>query len=266
MLLGLVLALLQGAVPQKAPVMQPPPGSEHWRMQLEKLNGRTADHESLLRNEQEKAEAAARYQAALHRNSRGGKAAAALAAKQAKEARPVSVVATLMDGCMLASWHLASTDRDSQESLLALSVVRMGISGSSGAGQQQYALPSDVLRLVVTSLRPEHTYTIEVNGEEVACQQQAAALKEGLAIGPAHFEHVKHNSWAVGTVGAETYYFRRAEPEKIFWKLPEGEGEGEGEWPPELRDESLGKDFAAGSQHIDAADVTFADPRGKEEL
>jgi hypothetical protein len=225
-LLLLLLLLAPPTAPQPAPAMQRIlPGTPARGRTLAQQASSEAlvgeQHKEYLRRQAAEAQTAARYQAALRRNSRGGREAARLAALRALEERPVSVVATLTDGSLLASWALAA-GADGEEVVLALSAIRTG-AGSAGAGQQQYALPSDVLWLVVTGLRTEHTYTVEINGEEVLTELSSQTLAEGLAL-----RHVSGNGseWLEGTVGKETYYYRSSEPGKIFWELPDDDDDG----------------------------------------
>jgi len=219
-ILGLVLLLCQPTVlAQPAPAMQPMHASGSMRYNA-------VAHERYLQQQAKEAEAAARYQAALRKNSRGAREAARLAALRAKQARPVSVIATLVEGSMLAAWALASP-QEGNEAVLALTVVRLGLEGSGGATQPENALPSDVKWLVATGLRAEHTYTVEVNGEEVLTQQSNDTLAAGVApaAGEKRTEHSRDfaimSEWAEGKVGDQVYYYRSAEPEKIFWELPD---------------------------------------------
>ena len=228
LLLLLLLLLAQPTAPQPAPAMQRilPGTPERGRTLAHQASSESEalvgeQHKEYLRRQAAEAQTAARYQAALRRNSRSGREAARLAALRALEERPVSVVATLTDGSLLASWALAA-GADGEEVVLALSAIRTG-AGSAGAGQQQYALPSDVLWLVVTGLRTEHTYTVEINGEEVLTELSSQTLAEGLAL-----RHVSGNGseWLEGTVGKETYYYRSSEPGNIFWELPDDDDDG----------------------------------------
>ena len=222
LILTLVLRLWSQAtvLAQPAPAMQPIHASGSTRYNA-------VTHEQYLQQQAKEAETAARYQAALRKNSRGAREAARLAALRAKQARPVSVIATLVEGSLLAAWALASP-QEGNEAVLALTAVRIGrVEGDSGARQHENALPADVKWLVATGLRAEHTYTVEVNGEEVLTQQSNDTLAAGVAL-PAGDKHVGGNKngadmseWAEGKVGAQVYYYRSAEPEKIFWELPE---------------------------------------------
>eukprot|EP01043_Picozoa_sp_COSAG02_P042627 COSAG02_NODE_3638_length_6442_cov_6.391297_3_plen_251_part_00 len=218
----LVLALLfcQPAVPQPAPVMQ--------RVLANAENLRHNDMQvrtQYLQQQAKEAQTAARYQAALKKNSRGAREAARLATLRAKHARPVSVIATLTEGSMLAAWALASP-QEGKEAVLALSAVRVDVEMShDDARQHVNALPSDITWLVATGLGAEHTYTIEVNGKEVLTQQSNSTLAAGLALsGEANRNEnskATQNDWAEGKIGDQTYYYRSAEPHQIFWEVPD---------------------------------------------
>lgn len=223
--LALGLHLCQPTVPQSAPTMQPiPPSGSTRRPRVDPRDPwhGAVLHDHYLRQQAEAAETAARYKAALRQNSRGAREAARLAAVRAKKERPVSVVATLAEESLLAAWALALPD-EGEEAVLALSAVRVG---AQSARTDQHALPSDVRWLVATGLGAEHTYTIEVNGEEILTQQSNDTLAAGVALSSvAHDEPSKisksGSEWAEGKVGDQTYYYRIAEPEKIFWGKPD---------------------------------------------
>ena len=218
----LVLALLfcQPAVPQPAPVMQPVLANAK-NLRYPNMQA----HRQYLQHQAKEAETAARYQVALKKNSRAAREAARLAALRAKHARPVSVIATLTEGSMLAAWALASP-QEGKEAVLALSAVRVDVNMfGDDASQHVNALPSDITWLVATGLGGEHTYTIEVNGKEVLTQQSNNTLAAGLALSAEanlnENSKATRNDWAEGKIGDQTYYYRSAEPKQIFWEVPD---------------------------------------------
>jgi hypothetical protein len=126
---------------------------------------------------------------------------------------------------MLAAWALASP-QEGREAVLALSAVRVGVDMTGvGARRHGNALPSDVTSLVATGLGGEHTYTIEVNGEEVLTEQSNSSLAAGLTLSarakPNENRKAMRSDWAEGKIGDQAYYYRSAEPDQIFWEVPD---------------------------------------------